>query len=244
MLLFVVLAFLLSVNSQGLFNDFQCDNVTLSPLLWKARFPTNYAFNGFFRADGSIKILDPNGNTLFAVNLDGSVWHQYFANNGYQIGELYLNGLAPVLVLTSRQISNPMFLQGKICQNFLAPSPPNLIASYSELMPFGKGYMTSVYYNRIDPNINTIFSNEFFSFDYDLKTAFSETNNFAMGNGNENHYVAQTVNFRYTPITEAQAIALGYTGNNLQFNSTRGIACGRAGIPIEIFPLAQRALLK
>jgi len=139
MLFFIVLlSFSLFANSQSSNpNDLRCDNVAVSSALWQSKFPTNYAFNGFFKADGKITFFDPIGNVLFAVPLDNAIWHQYFANNGYLVGDLFLSG-APfgfpgVVLLTSRQVSNPMFSENKVCQNFFPPSPSNLIASYSEL---------------------------------------------------------------------------------------------------------------
>jgi hypothetical protein len=241
----VLLSFFFLIKSQGGNpNDLRCDNVAVSASLWQSKFPTNYAFNGFFKADGKMTFFDPTGTALFTVPLDNSIWHQYFANNGYLVGDLFLSG-APfgypgIVLLTSRQVSNPMFSENKVCQNFLPPSPANLIASYSELEAHGVGFLESRYLSLDIATYKQIFSNEFFSFDNNLQTAFSETNNFVLGIGNNNHYIANTVSFRYTPISEAQANVLGYNANVASFNSTKGIISGKGSIPLEILTAEQR----
>jgi len=246
MLLVVVLVSLyVLVNSQGGSpTDLKCDNVAISAALWQRQFPTNYAFNGFFQADGILRILDPTGNTVFSLPLSGCVWHQYFSNTGYLVGDLFLPGFfvgsPDPLVLTSRQTSNPMLGQDKVCQNFIFPSPPNLIASYSELVAHGVGYMESKYFSLDPATYKQVFSNEFFNFDSAMQTAFSETNNNLLGVGHAAHYIYQAVNFRYTPINETQAIALGYNQNVAVFNSTRGVTAGRGAIPIEVIPAGHR----
>lgn len=248
MSLVLLFVFVVAVSSQGGNNpnDYVCNPRSISPARWAVRFPTNTAFNGFFRADGAIRILDPLGNTLFSANLDGSVWHQYFDSNGNLVGDLFLAGLAPpgILVLASRQTSNPMLSNERVCQIFVAPSPPNLVASYSELLPLGEGYMTSYYVSKDPATAGQVFSNEFFSFDSNFTSAFSETNTFTQGPGVLGHYVAQSVNFRYVPITQAQATALGWNGNVANFVSVRGIHGGRGAVPIEVFTVEQRAQLK
>lgn len=247
MMFWVLCVFVLAVSSQGQDpNDLVCSPTTISAAQWASKFPTNNAFTGFFRADGGIKILDPFGNVLFGANLDGSIWHQYFDSNNNLVGDLFLAGLAPpgILVLVSRQTSNPMFSRDRVCQIFVAPSPPNLIASYSELLPLGVGYMTSFYQSKETATLGQVISNEFFSFDSNFTSAFSETNTFTPGPGVMGHYVAQSVNFRYTPITQAQATTLGWNGNVANFVSARGVPSGRGAIPIEVFTVEQRAQLK
>lgn len=246
-MLFLSVLFYVLIKAQSNPSDLVCDNVAVRQSLWQSKFPTNIAFNGFFRADGSIKFLAPTGDVLFAIPLDNSVWRQYFDSNGFLIGDLFLAGAAfgfpSVTVLSSRQVSNPMFSGEKVCQQFMAPSPSNLIASYSELVSHGIGYMESKYFSLETATLRQVFSNEFFSFDSEMKTAFSETNNYVLGNGNANHYIASSVNFRYTPITQAEATALGWSGNAVNATPSRGFHAGRGAIPVTILSVEQRTRL-
>lgn len=43
------------------------------PALWKANYPTIYAFNGYFRADGNLQVLDPNSNTILMVHYGNNI---------------------------------------------------------------------------------------------------------------------------------------------------------------------------
>lgn len=245
MLLFILL---ITLSARAQFpSPYTCYNISIPEFLWPIQYPTVNAFTGFFRADGSLSALDPNGNVLFTLNISGSVYHQYYTS-GLLFGDLFLNGLPGVppgyLVLTSHQTINPVPLSSKLCQIFLPPTPANLINSYSEIIPLGVGYMTSAYYSLIPGSLGQIFSNEFFSLDSTLTTGFSETNDISLGNGLANHYTNTTIHFRYTPITYAQAQALGYTGSNpTSFNSVYGFNAGKGVIPVEIFSAAQRAIL-
>lgn len=248
MLVVIASLLLVFVAAQSNPSDLVCDNVAVRPSLWSSKFPTNVAFNGFFRADGNIQFFAPTGQALFAIPLDGSLWHQYFNVNGLLVGDLFLSGAAlgypGVLVLSSRQVSNPMFSSDSVCQKFLAPSPSNLITSYSELAAHGIGYMESKYYSLDTATFRQVFSNEIFSFDSEMKTAFSQTNTYVLGNGTANHYIFQSVNFRYTPITETVANTLGYnSGNVANVTTTRGFHCGRGAVPVTILSDAQRTQL-
>jgi hypothetical protein len=229
-------------------SDLVCDNIAVRQSLWASKFPTNVAFNGFFRADGNIQFFNPTGQALFALPLDNSVWHQYFNTNGLLVGDLFLSGAAfgfpGALVLTSRQVSNPIFSSDMVCQTFLAPSPTNLIASYSELAAHGKGFMESKYFSLESATFLQVFSNEVFSFDSELKTAFSQTNTFVLGNGTANHYIATSVNFRYTPITMVDANTLGWNNGDVSnVTSGRGFHAGRGAVPHTILSVAQRTQL-
>jgi hypothetical protein len=221
-----------------------CNSVAIPPFLWEDIYPTIYAFNGFFQADGDIKILDPLNNVLLDINLNGSVWHQYFDGSNNLVGDLFLAGLAPVLVLSSRQTLNPLFLQQRVCQIFYPPSPENIIDSYSELLPLGASddYMTSYYTSLSNTTFGQTFSNEYFAFDSIKSSAFSFTNTYATGTGVSGHYVAQAVNFRYVPISEAQATALGWSGSVANFSSRKGFSAGRGVIPVEVFTPSQQTL--
>jgi hypothetical protein len=153
-------------------------------------------------------------------------------------------GFPGALVLTSRQVSNPIFSSDMVCQTFLAPSPTNLIASYSELAAHGKGFMESKYFSLESATFLQVFSNEVFSFDSELKTAFSQTNTFVLGNGTANHYIATSVNFRYTPITMVDANTLGWNNGDVSnVTSGRGFHAGRGAVPHTILSVAQRTQL-
>ena len=218
------------------FSNYVCAPRTMSPALWASIFPTIYAFNGFWRADGNIRIKDSTGNVLLTVNLNGSLWRQYFDASGTLFGELYLN-LAGVLVLTSKQTVNPMFSTEKTCQIFLPPSPPNLIACYSELVApdLAIGYMSSHYMSLIP--LGQVFSNEYFNANPLSPNPFSVTVNYATGLFN---FPQQEVQFSYTQITQSQASAMGWSTNVANFTSVRGFTAGRGAIPVEVFTPAQR----
>ena len=245
----LVLAFLfcLAINAQSNPTDLVCDNVVLSASQWERKFSTSYKFNGFFKADGDIKFFTSTGQLIFAIPLDGSLWHQYQDANSHQLGDLFLSGAAfgypGVLILSSRQVSNPMLSGERICQTFLEPSPSNLITSYSELVAHGVGYMESKYFSLEAATYRQVFSNEIFSFDSEGKTAFSQTQTFVLGNGTANHYIAHAASFRYTPITETEAIALGWSGSVATVPLSRGFHVGRGAIPVGILNAEQRALL-
>lgn len=242
--LFIVLSL---VSAQGGNpNDYVCDNVVISPSQWERNFPVSYQFNGFWRADGSIKFLTANNDVLFAVPLNGSIWHQYHDQAGHLIGDLFLEaaafGFPGLKLLTSRQVTNPMLGRNVICQKFLTPSPSNLIASYSELVGHGKNYMDSKYFSLENATLGYVFSNEQFSFSLDAQTAISRTATVLLGNGDA-HFVFQEVNFRYTRLTEAQALALGWSGDAASVPAGKGFALGRGAAPIAILNANQRAQL-
>lgn len=236
------------INAQSMSpNDLVCENTVLSPQQWIKKFPTSYAFNGFWKADGAIEFRNSAAQVLFAIPLDNSLWHQYQDAAGHVVGDLFLSGAAfgfpGVLLLTSRQVSNPMFSGDAICQNFIAPSPTNLIASYSELVAHGIGYMESKYFSLEAATFNHVFSNEVFNFDLAGLTAWSQTNSYALGNGTAANYIATAVNFRYTTLTEAQAIALGWSGDVASVPAQKGFHAGRGAIPIGILNAQQRTTL-
>jgi hypothetical protein len=169
--------------------------------------------------------------------------HQYFDNNGNMVGDLFLNGaflgFPGVLILTSRQTIVPMLFQAKTCQNFFPPSPPNLIASYSELVVPGLavGYMDSYYVSTSNVTLGQVFSNEYFNANPEASSPFSVTVSYATGSSN---YPAQEVQFSYTSITQDQATAMGWNGNVANFTSTKGFCAGRGAIPVEVFSASQR----
>jgi hypothetical protein len=233
--LIFLFAFILSVSSQV------CVPAVLTPTQWAIRFPTINAFTGFYKANGNIQILDPFRNVLLQVNLNGSVWRQYYGTGGLLYGDLFLNGLVPgALVLTSRLTVNPIpFKNDRVCQNFFLPTPPNLILSYSELLSLTVGYMTSYYVDNGLFSTKRAISNEIFDFDDAMNNAFSETNSIVRGIG-PLHFTNQVVTFLYEPITEAQAISLGWTPSLALFTSVKGIFSGRSSIPIEVFTPEQR----
>lgn len=235
MYLILLFAFISAITSQVCVPD------TLTPSQWAVRFPTINSFTGFYKMSGNIQILDPFRNVLLQVNLNGSVWRQYYGPSGLLFGDLFLNGLVPgALVLTSRLTVNPIPTKlDRVCQNFFLPSPLNLILSYSELIPLGVGYMTSYYIDKSLLTYGRIISNEIFDFDDIMNNAFSETNSVTRGIG-PLHYTSQSVNFLYQPITQQQAIAMGWTPNLLSFTSAKSFIVGRVAIPIEIFTPEQR----
>lgn len=224
-------------------NDYVCGTWTMSSALWAKFFPPIYAFLGFWRADGNIRIKDPLGNVLVTLNLNGSLWHQYQDANDNMVGDLFLNGASlgfpGVLILTSRQTIVPMLFKAKTCQNFFTPSPPNLIASYSELVApdLAVGYMDSYYMSTNSSTLGQVFSNEYFNANPEASSPFSVTVTYATGTSN---YPAQEVQFSYTSITQTQATAMGWSGNVANFTSTRGFCAGRGAIPVEVFSSAQR----
>jgi hypothetical protein len=238
-------AFVINAQSQSP-NDLVCENTVLSSQQWTKKFPTSYAFNGFWKADGAIAFSN-SSQFLFAIPLDNSLWHQYNDAAGHVVGDLFLSGAAfgfpGALILSSRQVSNPMFSGYAICQNFIAPSPTNLIASYSELVAHGVGYMESKYFSLEAATFNHVFSNEAFNFDLAGLTAWSQTYTYVLGNGTANNYIATAVNFRYSPLTEAQAIALGWSGDVASVPAQKGFHAGRGAIPIGILNAQQRTIL-
>lgn len=208
-----------------------CNNVALPPLLWKALYPDVYHFQGFNRADGFITLYDSTGaiipaaylpppfNTANPYSLSGSVFHQYFNGAGQMVADLFLAGLAPpgVLIQATRQITNPEFLSGgKLCQNFIISAlAPELLTSFSQITPTGDNFMSSVYYSSVPATLNRVFSNEVFNIDGLGVSAWSQTNSYTLGNTTTTNYLSQSVYFKYTPITETQAIALGYNPANV-----------------------------
>lgn len=236
-------AFVLGVQS-GNPDDFVCENTVMSPQQWTRKFPTSYGFNGFWKADGSIEFRNNAAQVLFAVPLDNSVWHQYHDAAGHVIGDLFLSGASfgfpGVLLLSSRQVSNPVFSENLICQNFIAPSPTNLIGSYSELVAHGIGYMESKYFSLDAATLGHVFSNEVFNFDLAGETAWSQTNTYTLGNGTDNNYISTAVNFRYNAINQTQAIALGWSGDVASVPAQKGFRCGRGAIPVGILNAEQR----
>jgi len=203
-----------------------CKNAIISPKLWEMFYPTVYQYLGFNRADGYLTIYDPTGAIVpaqylppFTMNpmpLNGCIFHQYFNAAGQMVGDLFLAGLAPIPILVTRQINNPVLGKGTVCQNFLYSAlAPDLLTAYSEITPSGVGFMSSAYYSQNSDTLNQVFSNEIFSFDSNMVTSFSQTNTYTLGNDINTHYLSQTVYFRYTPITEAEAIAIGYDPANI-----------------------------
>ncbi len=69
----VFFAGFLSAQGSGNPNDLVCDNAAIRPELWQRRFPTNYAFNGFFRADGDLEFRNSAKQVLLKINLDNSL---------------------------------------------------------------------------------------------------------------------------------------------------------------------------
>lgn len=210
----------------------ECKNVTFSQHLWELFYPTVYHYQGFSRGDGFIALYDPTGaiipaqylpppfNVSNPYSLSGSVYHQYFNGAGQMVADLFLGGLAPpgILVWAIRQISNPVVHSGTVCQNFLYSAlAPDLLTSYSEITPspFGDDFMSSAYYSQDPATLGQVFSNEIFKIDQAGDTSFSQTNTYSLGNTIDSNYLKQSVYFRYTPITEAQAIALGYNPANV-----------------------------
>lgn len=223
--------------------SYVCTPTIINSTMWQQNYPSIYAFNGFYRGDGTLKILDAMDNTLFSLNINGSIYHQYFDANGVLYSDLFLPILVPgVLVLTSRATLNPILSANRVCQIFSLPSPPNLIVSYSELLPLGIGYMTSWYTGAANVTLGQVFSNEYFDFDATFSSAFSKTLTYATGLGTAGHYVLMRVNYAYIPISQDQATSLGWNANALPYVSLKGIAGGRGAIPIEIIPLVQRLL--
>lgn len=208
-----------------------CKNITLPPLLWKALYPTIYHYQGFSRADGFITIYDPTGAIIPAAflpppfnlanpySLSGSVFHQYFNGAGRLVADLFLGGLAPpgVLIQATRQINNPIFLSGgKLCQNFIISAlAPELLTTYSEITPSEKDFFSSAYFSSDPATLGRVFSNEVFSIDGVDNSSWSQTNKYSLGNTTATNYLTQSVYFKYTPISETEAIALGYNPANV-----------------------------
>ena len=249
MLSFLVFLVVLGcASAQGNPNNLVCENVASRPETWQTKLATVMKFNGLFRADGDLTFYGPGRQVLLSLNFNGSVWSQYFNANGLLIGDLFLSGAAfgvpGYAVLTSRQVSNMMVGSERVCQKFLAPSPTDLINSYSLLEADDLGYMTSRYYSLDSATFKRIFSIEHFHFDLSMTTAFSETNTINLADGIA-HFVTQTVNFNYVPITLEQANALGYNNANVASAtaSQKGFAFGRGAIPLSVLTPAQRALI-
>lgn len=203
-----------------------CKNMVIPPKLWAEFYPAVYQYMGFNRADGYLTVYDPTGAIVpaqylpppFVMNpmpLNGAIFHQYFNAVGQMIADLYLPGFAPIPVLVTRQVSNPILGRGTICQNFIfSLLEPKLLTSYSEITPSGNGFMSSAYYSSDPDTADQVFMSEVFSFDSLMNSSFSQTNTFSLGDDINTHYLQQTVYFRYTPITKTDAIALGYDPAN------------------------------
>ena len=194
-----------------------CDNVVLNETSWQSLYPTLYHYQGFSRADGYLTLYAPNGAILLApVNLIGSVFHQYFNSAGLMVADLFLGGLIPgVLIQATRQITNPE-PNGKLCQKFLISTlAPELLISFSEITPSGINYMSSAYYSSNPLTLDRVFSNEIFNVDGISNSSFSQTNSYILGFNSITNYMSQSVYFKYSPITEAEAIALGYNPLNV-----------------------------
>lgn len=210
-------------------NESTCRNVTLSSSLWERFYPTVWHYQGFSRADGYLTIYDPTGAIVPAqylpapftsnpVALNGCIFHQYFNSQGFMVGDLFLSGLAPIPVLVSRQINNPLFRSNKVCQNFLfSLLDPSLLTEYSEITPnlYADDFQSSVYISTDAATLGRVTKNELFKIDNDGVSSWSTTNSFALGNNGATNYLQRTVYFKYTPITEAQAVALGYNPLNV-----------------------------
>lgn len=207
-------------------SEFECRNVTLSERKWERLYPTVWHYQGFNRADGYLTIYDPTGDIVpaqylpppFTSNpqaLNAGIFHQYFNSQGYLIGDLFLSGLAPVPILVTRQINNPISRSDTVCQNFLfSLLDPSLLVDYSEitLNPYADDFQSSAYYSTVDGRVT---KTEIFKIDNDSNTSWSQTNSFAVGSTGSTNYLQQSVYFKYTPITEAEAIALGYNPANV-----------------------------
>lgn len=225
MLLFVLL---LTVSALAN-NDLECKNVTLSSTLWERFYPTVWHYQGFSRADGYLTIYDPTGAIIpaqflpppFTSNplaLNACIFHQYFNSQGLLVADLFLAGLAPIPILVTRQINNPVFTTDTICQNFLfSLLDPSLLVDYSEITPnpFANDFQSSAYYSKNPDTLGRVTKSEIFKFDNVDKTSWSQTNSYALGNSSATNYLQQMVYFKYTPITEVQAVALGYNPANV-----------------------------
>jgi len=249
MFIFAFLVLLvLQVSAQGNPNDYVCENYAMKPERWAAKYPTNVAFNGIFRADGKITFFAPNLDILFAIPLNGSIWHQYYDQAGIQFGDLYLNGAGfgfpGAFILSSRQATNPIIGSEVVCQKFIAPSPTNLQESYSELENFGIGFMQSKYFLTNPATVaGRVFSWEAFNFDLAGQTATSQTTTNIPGVGDA-HYKATEVDFRYTPISQADATALGWNPVSAPtLPAGKGFHAGRGAIPAAILNAQQKAQL-
>ncbi len=210
-------------------NDLECRNVTLSATLWERFYPTVWHYQGFSRADGYLTIYDPTGAIVpaqflpppFTSNpamLTGAIFHQYFNGQGFMIGDLFLGGLAPIPILVTRQINNPVFRTDTICQNFLfSLLDPSLLSDYSEITPnpFASDFQSSAYYSKNPATLGRVTKSEIFKIDNIGNSSWSLTNSLVVGNSSATSYLQQTVYFKYTPITETQAIALGYNPANV-----------------------------
>jgi len=221
------LAILLSVALAS--NDFECRNVTLSARLWERFYPTVWHYQGFNRADGYLTIYDPTGAIVPAqylpppftsnpVPLNGCIFHQYLNGQGLLIGDLFLSGLAPIPVLVTRQISNPVSRTNTVCQNFVfSLLDPSLLVDYSEITPspFADDFQSSLYFSQNPNTLGMVTKFEVFKIDTVDDSSWSQTNSLAVGNNSQSNYLQQSVYFKYKKITEAQAIALGYNPVNV-----------------------------
>ena len=196
-----------------------CKNVTISPQLWQQFYPTVWHYQGFNRAQGYLTIYDPTGAIVPAQYLPppltanpspiSGIFHQYLNGAGQNVGDLYLDGFAPIPILVTRQISNPVISRGTVCQNFIySLVAPDLLTSYSEISPspYNDDYMATIYVNQD----GRTFSDEDFKIDSVGNTSWSRTSTYALGSTLNTNYLSQTAYFKYNPITETQAIALGY----------------------------------
>jgi len=210
-------------------NDFECRNVTLSAKLWERFYPTVWHYQGFNRADGYLTIYDPTGAIVPAqylpppftsnpVALNACIFHQYFNSQGFMVGDLFLSGLAPIPILVTRQINNPVFHTDTICQNFLfSLLDPSLLLDYSEITPnpYASDFQSSAYYSKDEATLGRVTKSEIFKIDNADNTSWSQTNSFAIGNSSSTSHLERMIYFKYTPITQDQAIALGYNPINV-----------------------------
>lgn len=225
MLLFVLLLVVSALAN----NDFICRNVTLSATRWERLYPTIWHYQGFSRADGYITIYDPTGAIVpaqflpppFTSNpapLNGAIFHQYFNGQGFLVADLFLAGLAPIPILVTRQINNPISRTDTICQNFLfSLLDSSLLVDFSEITPnpYADDFQSSAYYSQKEATLGRVTKSEIFKIDNVGITSWSQTNSYAVGNSSATNYLQQMVYFKYTPITEIQAIALGYNPANV-----------------------------
>lgn len=224
-----MLLFILLLTVSVMSNDFECRNVTLSERKWERLYPTVWHYQGFSRADGYLTIYDPTGAIVpaqylpppFTSNpmmLSGAIFHQYFNSQGYLIADLFLAGLAPIPILVTRQINNPVSRTDTICQNFLVSLlDPSLLVDFSQITinPFADDFQSSAYYSLNEATLGRVTKSEIFKIDNVGNTSWSQTNSYAVGDTGATNYLQQTVYFKYTPITEAQAIAIGYNPANV-----------------------------
>lgn len=222
-----------------------CPNTVLDPpSKWPIKYPTTNHFVGFFKATGTIFVnLQPVlGYELLPVfNVTDSLWHQYIDNNDVMWGEFYMNIPGAGLALVSRIRLNPLrgdCDRNSICQKFVAPSPADLIDSYSELEETGKGYTQALYYSTAPASRRWVFRSEFYHWATDFTAATNILNE--MTNGNSTVHGVHTVSHFYFERTDAAgALTLGYSGANPSpfSDSTRGFHAGYGcAIPREAIP--------